>query len=150
MGDMTQPDEDRSSAMPVLIALGVGVVVLVVVGIVTLMDRGSGELTPDLKVARAAVGQNDALQRDNYADFRKYTCAAEQGAENDVLTRQGQSKTAKGARFVDDVSDVVITGDKATATVTYHFENSADNKIKVPMKFSAQNGDWTVCSPGPN
>jgi len=150
MANMTGPEEDRSSAMPIMIALGVGLVVLVVVGIVTLMDRGSGELTPDLRVARAAVGQNDALQRDSYQDFRKYTCAAEQGAENEVLTRQGKSKTAKGARFVDDVSDVVITGDNATATVTYHFENSSDNKIKVPMKFVSQNGDWTVCSPGPN
>lgn len=150
MRDMTEREEDRSSAMPILIALGVGVVVLVVVGIVTLMDRGSGELTPDLRVARAAVGQNDALQRDNYADYRKYTCPAEQGAENEVLKRQGQSKTAKGARFVDDVADVVITGDKATATVTYHFENSADNKIKVPMTFVSQGDDWTVCSPSPH
>lgn len=150
MGEMTKPEEDRSSAMPIMIALGIGVLVIIVVGIVTLMDRGSGELTPELRVARAAVGQNDALQRDNYADFRKYTCVAQQSAENEVLARQQQSKTAKGARFVDDVTDVVITGGKATATVTYHFENSADNKIKVPMAFVSQDGDWTVCSAAPS
>jgi hypothetical protein len=65
-----------------------------------------------------------------------------------VLGRQGQSKAAKGARFVDDVTAIAITGDKATATVTYHFENAADNKIKVPINFVNQDG-WKVCSPTP-
>jgi hypothetical protein len=144
---MTEPVEDRSSAMPILIALGVGLLVLGGFGISVLVN--GKEMTPDLLVAKAAVGQNDALQRDNYPDFRKYTCRAEQGTESEVIGRQAQSKTAKGARFVDDVSAVSITGDKASATVTYHFEKAADNKIKVPMNFVNQDGDWKVCSPTP-
>nr|WP_183517957.1 lumazine-binding protein [Mycolicibacterium sp. BK634] len=135
--------------MPILIALVVALLVLGTIGIVWVLDTRQKPLTEDVKVGRAAVGQNDALQRDNYGDFRKYTCAAQQGSEAEVLDRQQKSKAAQGARYVDDVTEVKIAGDKATATVVYHFEKAADNKITVPMTFVRENGDWTVCSPGP-
>jgi type II secretory pathway pseudopilin PulG len=139
---------DGSSPMPILIALGVVAVVLVGLGISWLV-RGDG-LSQDQRVGQAAVGQNDALQRENYADFRKFTCAAQQGSEADVLARQRQSKASNGARYVDDVTDQVINGDKATATVVYHFEKSTQNKIKEPMTFVREGGDWKVCSPAFN
>jgi len=135
--------------MPILIALVVALLVLGVIGIVWVLDNRQKPLTEDVKVGRAAVGQNDALQRDSYVDFRKYTCAAQQGTEAEVLDRQQKSKAAQGARYVDDVTEVKIDGDKAVATVVYHFEHAADNKLKVPMTFVRENGDWTVCSPGP-
>ena len=146
---MTDPSEqqDRNSLMPILTALGVVVLVLIAFGIWSLF-RGDG-LTPELRVARAAIGQNDALQRADYAAFRTYTCAAEQGSESEVLARQHQSTTAKGARFVDDVTAVAINGDRATATVTYHFERSPEDKVTAPMVFTSEGGEWKVCSPGP-
>ncbi|KAA0111481.1 lumazine-binding protein [Mycolicibacterium sp. P1-5] len=133
--------------MPILIALAVAVLVLAAVGIGWLVNKKP--MNEDVKVGRAAVGQNDALQRDNYPDFRKYTCAAQQGAEANVLADQQKSKATHGARYVDDITDVKVDGDKATATVTYHFEHAADNKLKTPMTFARENGEWTVCSPGP-
>ena len=146
---MTDEEHDGSSPMPILIALVVALLVLGVIGIVWVLDNRQKPLTEDVKVGRAAVGQNDALQRDSYVDFRKYTCAAQQGTEAEVLDRQQKSKAAQGARYVDDVTEVKIDGDKAAATVVYHFEHAADNKLKVPMTFVRENGDWTVCSPGP-
>ncbi|WP_109751221.1 lumazine-binding protein [Mycolicibacterium aromaticivorans] len=145
---MTEPEDDGASPMPILIALGVAVLILAAVGIAWLIDDKK-PMSEDVLVGRAAVGQNDALQRDNYPDFRKYTCAAQQGAEADVLGVQQKSKAARGARYVDDVTDVKIDGDKATATVVYHFEKAADAKLKTPMTFVRENGEWTVCSPGP-
>lgn len=147
---MSEPSEerDRSTALPILGALGVVVIVLIAFGIWTL-TRGDG-LTDELRVARAAVGQNDALQRGSYPDFRTYTCAAEQGVESEVLARQQRSTTTKGARYVDDVTGVAINGERATATVTYHFERSPDDKITSPMVFAREGGDWKVCSPGPS
>ncbi|MFN8032891.1 MAG: lumazine-binding protein [Mycobacterium sp.] len=133
--------------MPILIALGVAVIVLIVFGISWLV-RGDG-LTEDQRVGRAAVGQNDALQRENYPDFRKYTCAAQQGAEAEVVARQQQSKSAHGARFVDDVTAVRIDGDRANATVVYHFDKTPDKRVESPMTFVREGGDWKVCSPGP-
>jgi hypothetical protein len=133
--------------LPILIALGVAVLVLAAVGVAWLLSNKP--MSEDLKVGRAAVGQNDALQRENYPDFRKYTCAALQGAEAEVIARQQKSKAGQGARYVDDVTGVAIEGDRATATVVYHFEHAPDNKIKTPMTFTRENGEWTVCSPGP-
>jgi len=142
-----EPEADGASPMPILIALGVAVLVLAAVGIAWLFDKKP--MSEDVMVGRSAVGQNDALQRDSYPDFRKYTCAAQQGAEAEVLAAQQKSKDAHGARYVDDITDVKIDGDKATATVTYHFERAADDKLKTPMTFARENGEWTVCSPGP-
>ncbi len=136
-----------ASPMPILIALGVVVVVLIGLGISWLV-RGDG-LSEDQRVGRAAVGQNDALQRENYADFRKFTCAAQQGAEAEVIARQQQSKSAHGARFVDDITGVKIDGEQATGTVVYHFERTPDKRIQSPMTFVREGGDWKVCSAGP-
>jgi hypothetical protein len=144
---MTERQDDGASPMPILIALGVALLVLAAVGIAWLVQ--DDPMSEELKVSRAAIGQNDALQRDNYPDFRKYTCAAQQGVEAEVLARQQKSKAAQGARFVDDVTGVKIDGDRATATVAYHFEHAPDAKIKSPMTFARENGEWTVCSPGP-
>lgn len=142
------PDrEDRPTALPILIAIGVAVVVLAIVGITQL--RGVDDLTPNQLVARAAVGQNDALQRENYGDFVKYTCAAERGGDTEVLAAQKKSVSVNGARYVDEVTGISVNGDSATATVVYHFERSADNTLKTPMTFVRQDGDWKVCSPGP-
>lgn len=145
---MTEPAEESSStAWPILVALGlVAVVVVTIIGLRAL--RGD-EVRAEAGVDRAVVGQNDALQRQAYPDFVRFTCAGEQRGEAAVLAEQRQSSAAKGARFVDDVRDAVVDGDRAKATVVYHFENSADDKITAEMSFVRENGEWKVCSPGP-
>lgn len=147
---MTEPRdaEDKPTLLPFLIAAGVTAVVLIVFGIAALVG---GDETPDeAKVGRAVVAQNDALQRADYAAFTRYTCAAEQRNEAEVLGRQRQSTTAQGARYVDDVTGVTVSGDRATAKVVYHFERSPDNKMSVPMTFAREDGEWKVCSAGPS
>ncbi|RDH74767.1 lumazine-binding protein [Mycolicibacterium moriokaense] len=126
------------------------IIVVVVIGI-WLFNAFQGDRTPqDQLVARAAVGQNDALQRDNYADFARFTCAKLRGNEADVLARQRDSVAKRGARFVDDVTDVKIDGDTATATVTYHFDKASEDKTPAPMTFVREDGAWKVCSTGPS
>jgi hypothetical protein len=133
---------------PFLAALAI--IVLVVIAIVLVNFFDDDELPAGQHVARAAVGQNDALQRQNYADFRTYTCQAQQGSEADILARQRDSVAKRGERFVDDVTDVVIDGDSATATVTYHFDRAPDTKTGVEMTFVREDGAWKVCSIGPS
>ena len=48
--------------------------------------------------------------------------------EADFLARQRDSVAKNGERYVDDVKDVRIDGDRATATVTYHFDKTADDE----------------------
>jgi hypothetical protein len=131
--------------------LGALAIIVIVVIAIWLFNVFEGDRTPeDQKVGRAAVGQNDALQRESFADFRTYTCGDKQGVEADVLARQRDSKNSRGARFVDDVTDIKIDGDRATATVTYHFDKAPDAKTAVPMTFVREDGAWKVCSTGPS
>ena len=145
---MTDPEDDRPTMMPILTALAVVGVLLVAVFALRLI-RGGDTVPDSAAVGEAVVGQNDALQRGNYPDFRSFTCAAQQGVESQVLGDQRQSVAGKGARYVEDVKDVTVTGDSATATVVYHFEKFEDDKVSTPMSFVRENGTWKVCSPGP-
>ena len=144
---MTEPIEDRPTFMPIAIAAAIVVVALGGIWVLRLV-RGD-DVPDDGLVGRAVVAQNDALQRENYDDFRTYTCAAQQGTEAQVLADQRQSKSAKGNRFVDDVKGFTATGDRATATVVYHYQTSPEDKVSMPMTFIRENGGWKVCSPGP-
>jgi hypothetical protein len=133
---------------PFLAALAITVLVVIAIGLLNFF--GDDEPPADQQVARAAVGQNDALQRQSYADLRGYTCHAELGNETDVLAHQRDSVAKQGERFVDDVTDVKIDGDRATAKVTYHFDKAPDTKTRVEMTFVREDGAWKVCSPGPS
>jgi hypothetical protein len=126
--------------------------IIVIVGIaVLLVNLFRGDRTPqDQRVGWAAVGQNDALQREDFSDFSGYTCGKMQGSEADVIARQRDSVAKRGARVVDDVTEVKIDGDRATATVTYHFDKAPDQKTPVPMTFVREDGAWKVCSTGPS
>jgi hypothetical protein len=145
---VTEPaPADRPTVTPFLAALAIIVLVVIAIGLLNFF--GDSEAPADQQVARAAVGQNDALQRQNYADFRGYTCRAEQGVEAEVLGQQRDSVAKRGERFVDDVTDVAIDGDRATAKVTYHFDKAPDAKTVVDMAFLREDGAWKVCSSSP-
>jgi hypothetical protein len=145
---VAEPDSDRPTAAPFLAALVIIVLVVIAIGLLNLF--GHEEVPQDQQVARAAVGQNDALQRRSYADYRGYTCAAQHDSEAEVLARQRDSVDERGARFVDDVTDIKVDGDRATARVTYHFDKAPDVKTPVDISFVREDGAWKVCSPGPS
>lgn len=150
---MSQDDEasdarDRPTIAPFVGALAIIVIVVITIWLFNVF--GSDRTPEDQRVGRAAVGQNDALQRNNFADFGSYTCGKARGSEADMLARQRDSVTKRGSRFVDDVTDVKIDGDRATATVTYHFDKAPDDKTPVPMTFVREDGAWKVCSTGPS
>jgi hypothetical protein len=145
---MTDPEDNRSTLMPMLTALAIAMVVLIAFFALRLFG-GDAPAPDEAGVGRAVVGQNDALQRGNYADFRDFTCLSQQGIESQVLVDQRQSVAAKGARYVEDVKDIAVTGDRATATVVYLFEKAKDDKLSTPMTFVREDGTWKVCAPGP-
>ena len=141
---MPEPEPDRPTIAPFLGAFAI--ILLVVIGIVLFNVFGDNQPSPDQRVAAAAVGQNDALQRQDYADFRQYTCRAEQGTEGDVLARQRDSVAKNGERYVDDLPAIRVEGDRATATVVYHFDKTADQKSEAQLSFVNEDGAWKVCS----
>jgi hypothetical protein len=144
----TDPEDDRPTIAPFLGALAVIVVVIIGVGLFSIFRGGDG-LTEEQRVGRAAVGQNDALQREDYADFRTYTCRAQQGGETELLDRQRRLVSERGHRSVEDVTNVMIDGDKATATVMYQFDKVPDTTSGSEIAFAREDGAWKVCSKGP-
>jgi hypothetical protein len=144
----SESDADRPTITPFLAALAIIVLVVIAIGLFNFF--GDDELPADQQIARAAVGQNDALQRQDYTAFRSYTCRGSQASEADILAHQRDSVSKHGGRFVDDVTDVVIDGDRATATVTYHFDKAPDTKTGVATTFVREDGAWKVCSTGPS
>ena len=140
---LPEPAPDRPTIAPFL--GGFAVFAIVVIGIILFNVFGSQHTTPGDQVARAAVGQNDALQREDYGAFRTFTCRAGQGTEADFLAHQRDSVTKNGARNLDDVTDIHIDGDHATATVTYHFAKTAGTKSPAAVSFSQEDGAWKVC-----
>ncbi|TRW77824.1 lumazine-binding protein [Mycolicibacterium sp. 018/SC-01/001] len=146
---MSEPDESTgASPAPFLGALAIIVAIVIAIWLFNLFS--GSELTDEQLIARATAGQNDALQRDDYADFRTYTCTPQLGTEADVLARQRDSKAKQGERFVDGVTDVRVDGDRATASVTYHFANAPDAKQTSDIPFAREDGAWKVCSTGPS
>ena len=133
---------------PFLGALAIIVLVVIAIGLFNVFD--DNEPPADQQVGRAAVGQNDALQRQHYADFLTYTCRGQHGVEAEVLARQRDSVAKRGERFVDDVTDIKVDGDRATAKVTYHFDKAPEAKTGVATTFVREDGAWKVCSPGPS
>src|ERR1700680_3696111 len=113
--------------VPFLGALAIIVIVVIAIVLFNVFE-GDG-LTEEQRVGRAAVGQNDALQRQNYADYQRYTCSAGQGTEANMFGAQQESVRQHGARYVDDVTAVTIDGDRATATVKYHYEKDTNGKL---------------------
>lgn len=126
------------------------IIVLVLIGIWVANAFGEDTVPDGQQVGLAAVGQNDALQRQSYADFRKYTCTAQHTSESEVLDRQRDSVAKRGERTLDDVTKIAVDGDRATATVTYHFAKAPDDKKDVEMTFVREDGAWKVCSTGPS
>lgn len=145
---MTEPDDSDAgevrSMTPFLAALAIFIVVVIVI-VVWSVTSGDG-LSEEQRVGRAAVGQNDALQRGNYADFQAYTCAQFQGSEAELLSGQRDAMEKRGARYVDDVTAVTIDGDRATAIVIYHFDKLIDTTSGSEVSFVREEGSWKVCS----
>ncbi|CPW26561.1 hypothetical protein [Mycobacteroides abscessus] len=137
--------EDRGSIGPFIAGAVIFGIVVIAIAVSTFFRSGDG-LTPEGRVGRAVVAQNDALQRHAYADYLKATCRAIVTPEQNVLAAQDKSETAHGNRFVDDVKDVKISADTATASVTYHYMKSENNKLTADVSFVKEDGSWRVCS----
>ena len=143
---MSEPDSDADRPTIAPFLGGLAVFAIVILGIILFNVYGSDTTIPGDQVAKAAVGQNDAMQRQDYGKFRDFTCRAKQGSEADFLARQRDSVTKNGERYLDDVTDITVDGARASATVTYHFDKTAETKTPGEVSFVQEDGAWKVCT----
>ncbi|BAX99718.1 hypothetical protein MSTE_04424 [Mycobacteroides stephanolepidis] len=137
--------EDRGSICPFIAGAVIFGIVVIGIAVSTFFRSGDG-LTEEGRVGQSVIAQNDALQRRAYADYVAGSCRAIVSPEQNVIAAQDKSEAARGNRYVDDVKDVKITGDTATATVTYHYMKTEDTKLTADVSFVKEDGSWRVCS----
>lgn len=145
--DGTDRDDDErtgGSPLPFMVALGVVVLVLIGIGLNALLN--SDEQTDQDQVIRAAIGQNDALQRVDYKAYAGFTCPSLVGTADQLAARQKASVAAHGDRYVDGVNNIVVDGDRATATVVYFFGDDRSKKVDTATTFERHDGHWQVCT----
>jgi len=141
----------RQTLGPFLAALALIVVLVVIIAVLNAIGVfGRNDPTPEQLVRTAVVGQNDGLQRKDYARFQTYTCKAQAGTEADVLAKQEDSAAKNGQRYVDEVRDIKFDGQQATAVLMYHFDKTPDQKPTAPVVLVNEDGAWKVCSPVPS
>ncbi|MGH3726535.1 MAG: nuclear transport factor 2 family protein [Mycobacterium sp.] len=139
------PPEDTGSLAPFI--AGAVIFGIVVIGIaLSVIFRSDDGLTPEGRIGRTVVAQNDALQRRAYPEYVANSCRAIVVPEQDLIAAQGKSEASRGNRYVDDVKDIKISGDAATAQVRYHYTKSEDNKVTADVSFVKEDGSWRVCA----
>lgn len=136
--------DDTGSPAPFIAGAAIFGIVVIGIAVSAFFRTGDG-LTEEGRVGQSVVAQNDALQRRAYADYVANSCRAIVTPEKNVIAAQDKSEAAHGNRYVDDVKDVKISGDSATATVTYHYMKSEDNKLTADVSFVKEDGSWRVC-----
>ena len=148
------PDGDAPSwkaALPFIIA---GVVVLVVVIGVLISNAvrpAEDRMSEDAKVQHAI---KDYYTARNEADFDKYAavnCAAVRNApgfpaREAFVADNKKSMDENGQIKIPEITDLAVDGDRASARVHWHFENSEGNKNVVATTVVREDGEWKVCT----
>ncbi|MFT4043241.1 MAG: hypothetical protein QM673_08780 [Gordonia sp. (in: high G+C Gram-positive bacteria)] len=86
----------------------------------------------------------------DYAKYRANTCATDvnSGAiasEREFLTQNRHSVQINGVIVIPQITDVTITGGRATARVHWHFEKSPHTTKVNSVVVVKDNGEWKVC-----
>ena len=135
---------ERGSLWPFGAALAVFALVVIAVAVFT-FTRDDG-LTDEQRVGRAAVGQNDALQRQDYADYQRYTCARRKALKLTSLLRNGirRVSTAPGTSTTSPASRSTTTERPRPWPTTSR--RTPNSKRTTELTFVRQDGQWKVCS----
>ncbi|MGW5921593.1 Rv0361 family membrane protein [Nocardia fluminea] len=137
--------------------VALGIVALVVVGVVVtgvvLTLQGRTPLSSDEKQIDVAVRDfYDILDSDGFVAAAQLACQADR-TEIDNLTpeQRAQFEKATVQVTIDDVKDIVITGDDAKATVTGQLTLSVegeepDTESSTEEHLTKEDGTWKICS----
>lgn len=155
VGDNSPPVDDEGSkswkdAWPFWVALIV--VVAAILGVVlSNVLRPAEDRASDSAQVQFAI--NDVYTARNNVDYGKYkaaTCATDvtSGAilpEAEFVAQNRKSVETNGRIVIPEITDVTVTGDRATARVHWHFDKSPDQTQVTSVVVVKDNGDWKVC-----
>ncbi|GED99142.1 Rv0361 family membrane protein [Gordonia crocea] len=138
---------DAPTKGPFLAALAVVVVLIGVILIVQWVRPFSDRISDEDTVRIAVNDHYTARNAVNYDSFRAATCAAKVPPRAEFESTNTRSREANGRIVIPQgqIADVTITGDKASATVTWHYEKRATENQKTPTTLIRQDDKWKVC-----
>lgn len=130
------------------------VVALAVVGLIlSYVLRPAEDRASDSAQVQFAI--NDVYTARNAVDYGAYRnghCAADLAAPDfpsaeAFATQNRDSQKANGLIVIPEITEVTVTGERATAQVQWHFDKQPDRKQTTSVSVARENGKWKVCTP---
>lgn len=144
------PTPSWRKAWPFLVAL---VVVVAAVGgiVASHIFRPAEDRAGDSAQVQYAI--NDIYNARNNVDYNAYrdhTCAADRNStgfptEAQFTAANQKSREDNGRIVIPEISDVQVSGDRATATVHWHFDKKSDQTQTTKVAAVREDGNWKVC-----
>ena len=128
------------------------IVVLAAAGIgLSYLFRPADERGDDsTKVQYAINAYYTARNNVDYSAYRDATCAATRDStqfpsESNFETTEKKSLEDNGRVVIPEITDLSVSGERATATVHWHFDNKSDQKQTTAVVALREDGNWKVC-----
>lgn len=138
-------ERDAPTRWPIVAALAVVAVLVSVILIGVLSRRGPDRSSPDFAVRSAIDAHFSAANALDYNRFAGATCAAKTPSQAEFTAVNRRSVEENGAVEIPSITDVVIKGDTATATVHVRHAKKGDATTATPTTLVHQGGNWKVC-----
>ncbi|GAB88087.1 Rv0361 family membrane protein [Gordonia rhizosphera] len=145
--------EPRSwkDAWPFLVALAVVLVGVIWIATSYLMRPADDRMSDGARVQHAIDDLYTARGQLDYASFRAATCAADLASdsfpsETAFLEQNRASLEENGPIVIPEISDITVSGDRATAQVHWHFDDKPDQEQTTDVVVVREDGDWKVCT----
>jgi hypothetical protein len=135
---------------PFLIAVVIVVLALGTIGVTYVVRPADERLTEEAKVARSINDHYTAKNAVNYPNFRAATCTADLSSvdfptEDEFTIENTDARDADGAIEIDDISETVVNGNRATANIHWSRKEKDETQITGVVLVN-EDGDWKVCS----
>jgi Protein of unknown function (DUF2510) len=140
------PPPQRSSNPIVIIGVIVAIFVLAVGGFLGYKHFGkSGPRSPEDQIKSLVQREVDAWNRFDFSYNPEDQCKANTG--NDPQVEENRTLRAQIGTTSASVADIHVTGDQATADVTFKFQKLPDKPLAHTLQFVKEDGRWKDCTP---
>ncbi|WHU47590.1 hypothetical protein QNM97_00800 [Gordonia sp. L191] len=150
------PDEPVTpswrNAWPFWVALVVVVLAAGGIALSYVFRPAEDRASDSAKVQYAINDLYTARNNVDYTAFREHTCGADLNSagfpsQPEFATQNRQSLETNGRIVIPTISDVTVSGDRATATVHWHFDKKSDQTQTTKVAAIREDGNWKVCKP---
>ncbi|MGC4934677.1 hypothetical protein ACLQ3C_13465 [Gordonia sp. DT30] len=137
-------------AWPFLVALLVVVLAAAGIGLSYLFRPAQERAGDSAQVQYAINDLYTARNNVDYTAFRDHTCSVDVNsagfpAQPEFATENRQSLERNGRIVIPEITDLKVSGDRARATVHWHFDKQSDETQTTKVAAVREDGNWKVC-----